>query len=369
MPVVLFPLFRRRRGHSEGRGTGRTGGPALPATPNTARPRTANALPSWNNTNPRAGPVVPTTSLQNNFAPRIVDQATLLKNSPIGPGRAYQMSPADDISNANMQIQLVYTSNPTTVSGSIQVTTAIQNVYILNPGGTIIQFYPGYILHAQYTRFNAVTTDFVDASTAVVVSGATLPTVTVQFPFISLPRPANPALGGYQVQFQYASFASIGVWATNNGPKITAATGLLSASITVTWTPAIGEATNGEGRVMVGQLTGLAAGVNDEAQNMNVKNADVVDVLMQGFAADTDLDHITLQTNGGANLPFWTESDAVAAYTQKIQASRPTGQFWLLQSSQIAFNAATLFQIWLATGATTTSITVATFRYANPGEP
>src|SRR5207244_2672352 len=86
----------------------------------------------------------------------------------------------------------------------------------------------------------------------------------------------------------------------------------------------------------------------------------IAEMALYAFAADTDLDRIVLLTNGQAIEPHLPNALLAARDANEIQATRPTvangNLFWLHASSQFAINPTSQFQLFLVTGATTTSV-------------
>jgi hypothetical protein len=276
--------------------------------------------------------------------------------------------PSTNITNLTLGVSVAYSSGAS-VTGSIAPTSAIAYILINDENGRTVMTIPGNLLHETYKRFSPWTDDFTETASTVLASqsGTALATVPVQLPYLRLP--ALPDGAQYQVAVVYQPISALGSYATNNGPTVTAATGVTGYTVTVSITPTFGDAdaVGGLQSYLVPFSCQVSKGVNDLAQNMALKNVSVVDLLMYGFAADADLDHIQLTTNSGAQIPYEDEPNLLAAYFSKIQAARATGVFWLLPNSQIGFNASTSFQIFLTSGATTTVIYFLGYRVAPPG--
>ncbi len=318
----------------------------------TQQPRTVN---------PRAGVPVQNTILEQQNLRVGTDQLTL-GTSVIGPVRTWDLPVSGDIVNIILDLNLAYSSG-STVSGSIQPSTAINYILINKADGTPVAQIFGVVLHELYKRFSIHYQDFVENANTVSASqtNTALPTQSVMLPYVQLPASAGP----YQISFIYNAYSSLGSYATNNGPTITPASGLTGAILSNSITAYYGDADGLECHI-VPSSSQVNPGVNDLAQVMAVKNVSIVDFLMYGFAADTDLDHETLIVNGMAPAPYVTESQLVALYESHIQASRAKGVFWQFPSSQIAFNANSSFQLFLSSTATTKNIQFTYYRLAPP---
>lgn len=352
--MILFP-FGKMTGKNAKKGV------AANVNPNKAKSK-PSIFQESRQINPRAGVPVQTSILQTQSLRVGTDQVDLPSAGVIGPVRTWDLPVQGDLTNIILDLSLVYSSG-STVTGSIQPSTAINYILINKIDGTPIMQIFGVVLHEMYKRFSIHNLDFPEPATAVVASAtnSTLPSLSIQLPYLLLPGAAGP----YQISFIYNSFAALGEYSANNGPVISAATGITSASVSNSITAYYGDS-NGLESHIVPSSAHVSPGVNDLAQVMAVKNVSIVDFLMYGFVADSDLDHETLIVNGIAPAPYVTESQLASLYSAHIQATRATGVFWQFPSSQIAFNANSQFQLFLSSGATTSTVFFVYFRVSPP---
>ena len=306
---------------------------------------------------PRAPVPVQGTVLQANSFRVGIDQATL-GSASTGNVRTWQL-PTSDINRMTLGLTLTYSSAATTVSGSIQPSTAISLMTISRSDGTPVVQVSGKVLHEIYKRFSEHNNDFSETSRTVTAGKTVTATVALPLPYLRLPAAGAP----YNLEFNYNSISSLGSYAANNGPTVTAATGIKTASVSTSMTVFYGATEGLETRIIQSNVP-VVTGENDLAQLMSVKNQSLVDVLMYGFAADTDLDYITLIVNGEAPIPYEGRETLISKYEDAIQAARATGVFWLFPSSQIAFNANSNFQLFQSDTATTTKLGFLFYRVA-----
>ncbi len=314
--------------------------------------------------NPRAGATVPATVLDPNNSRVGVDQATL-GSAAIGPVKTWTLPMLDDINDVELTVAGTYTSGAT-VTGSIQASTFFSQILIQDSTGkTLMTILPEF-LHPFYEHYSEYRNDFTDTSTTVAASqtAKALPVITIPMPFVNLPVVGGP----YQIAFVYQAISGLGSWATDNVYPSTAATGLTAATVSVTISAGFGDV-NGMESKLVPTSFSVSTGVNDLAQQVPSKNSAVADVYMYNFAADGDLDHISLTTPGSTapQFPYLTEGELAARWSSRIQATRGVGEFFLLPNSQVAFTVNTSFQVVLTSSATTTVLKVAIYRLSVPG--
>ena len=342
--------------------SGQRSAPVLPVTQN-ATPAPVHQAATNTTAGLRSPTPVQTSILEGQMLRVATDQWTGT-SATSGIRQPWQL-PATDQVGMVLSIGMSYSSGAT-VTGSIQPTTAIAYALINDASGRTVMTIPGNLLHELYKRFSPWTTDFAETATTVAASqsNTALPSVAVMCPWFAIPGLANGAQ--YQIALVYQPISALGSYGTNNSATVTAATGVTGYTITVGVTTYFGN-TMGQQAYLTPYSNKVSPGVNDLAQNQAVKNVSINDLLMYNFAADTDLDHIQLSVNTGAQVPYEDEPNLLAAYLGHIQAARASGTFWLFPNSQIAFNATTSFQMFLAAGATTTTVYFLAWRLAPPG--
>lgn len=376
--LTLFPKRRKaaKVARMQGARYAQQGTRGTPVAPHYGNVRSgigpgAAGYPATQEQNPRGIPAGPTTVGLNNSKRQFTDQATLASNKSVDGKQQYNL-PVADIIEVDLELSGTYSSG-TGGSGNIQLTTAISWIFVNNPDGTPISIIPGYALHMLYERYSKTKIDFTDTSTAVEASqsNTALPTITVPMPYLSVPLAgAKGPEQGYQIEFTYASYGSVGAWGTNNLPTVTAATGLTGMSVTVKGRPYFGDTGGFERRIKTGNLSGLSEpGANQEGDIIAVKNVSIEDIALVNFAADADLDHIDYFSGGGAQDAQVSGADLTARWDRNIQATRPVGCWWFFSSSQIVLGAESTFDIYLSSGATTTKINYIASRLAAPGSP
>lgn len=308
-------------------------------------------------TNPRAAAPVPTT-ISEATSKKLVDETKTL-GAAVVSGQSYPLPTDYDIVNAILNLSLTFTSG-STGTGNIQASTAISEIRFINADGIVVADILGTQLHMLYERFSLHMTDFLDPSKAVPAAAANTVTNTqIPLPYLRLPS----ANGPFQIQIIYNPLSALGSYASDNGPKITPATDITAASIVCGITVLYG---NAEGVTSYISSTNLpvSPGFNNLSQRMPVQNQSVAELFMYGFAADTDLEYLSIDVNGQTIETYLGEGDLSARDEQIIQAPRPAGMFWLLETSQIAFNASSTFNLFLSTSATTTAVYFVFYRLA-----
>ena len=314
--------------------------------------------------NPRAGATVPATVLDPNNSRVGVDQATL-GSAAIGPVKTWTLPMIDDINDIVLSVASTYSSGAT-VTGSIQVTTFFSQILIQDATGKTLMTILPELLHPFYEHYSEYRNDFTDTSTTVAASQSAkaLPTLSFSMPYVNLPVSGGP----YQISFVYQAISGLGSWASDNVYPSTAATGLTAATVSVTISAGFGNVGGVESKLVPTSFS-VSTGVNDLAQQVPSKNSSVADVYLYNFAADGDLDHISLTTPGSTapQFPYETEGELAARWSSRIQATRGVGEFFLLPNSQVAFTVNTTFQVVLTSSATTTTLKVAIYRLSVPG--
>lgn len=306
-------------------------------------------------TNPRAPAPVPTSIVQLSVQ-HVTTETRDLGASPVSTS-SVPLPATDDIIDMYLNTTVTFDAGAT-VTGAIQATTAIQQIFVYNASGEPVDVILGEQLHMLYANYSIHKTDFTDSATTVVAStNAQSANAVIQLPYLRLPA----ANGPFSVMIFFSPLSSLGSWATNNGPSLTAATGLTSASVAVGFDVVFG---NAEGVTSYIQSTTITVGPgeNDIQSRVPMQNLTLAEVILYNFAADTDLQYISIQTNGQVIESYTSEGQLVARDNAYIQAARPTGLFWLLPNSQIALNSSSTFAVFLKQGATTTSIKVVTYR-------
>ena len=292
-----------------------------------------------------------------------VDQATLGPAS-VGPMRTWIL-PNADINNINLTVSGSYSSGAT-VSGSIAITSAFSEIRISRANGTPIVILPGVVLHELYKRYGPKTEDYSETALTVAASAsnAALNTTVIPMGWLRLPALGAP----YAIEFRYVAYSALGSFAANNGPMVTAATGVTAASINTVITVIYGTTEGLETRVITNTIL-IGHGVNDIAQLMSMKKVPIDDLLLYGWAADGDFDHETLITQGSAPIPYESGYDLIAAYEGAVLATRATGVFWQFPTSRLLFDENSMFQVTESESGSTTSITALYYRVAAPNAP
>ncbi len=306
-------------------------------------------------TNPRAPAPVPTSIVQLSVQHVTTETRTL--GSTAVSTSSVPLPATDDIIDMYLNTTVTFDAGAT-VSGSVQATSAIQQIFIYNAAGEPVDVILGEQLHMLYANYSIHKTDFTDTATTVVAStDSQTANSVIQLPYLRLPA----ANGPFSVMIFLSPLSSLGSWATNNGPTLTAATGITSASVAVGIDVVFG---NAEGVTSYIQSTTITVGTgeNDIQSRVPMQNLTLAEVILYGFAKDSDLQYISIQTNGQVIENYTTEGQLVARDNAYIQAARPAGLFWLLPNSQIALNSSSTFAVFLSSNATTTSIKVLTYR-------
>jgi len=311
--------------------------------------------PTTQMSNPRAAAPVTPSVMEVGTARIGAEQATLTAG-PLGPLNTRAIPNLHDVIGLLLSVTSIYSSGAG-VTGSMTATSVLAQVNIRDPTGTVIMSVLAENFHSFHERFSKWTNDFTDTAVTVVASQSNVAGPTSQ---IRIPCRLPASHGPYQIDIIYTNLAGVGSWAANNGPLLTAATGLTAFTATVQMEAIYGDAGGYESHFVPTTFGGLGVGVNDIAQNFPVKNQAIAEIAFTRFAADTDLDRIVIHTNGQSIEPHLSEAALVARDADAIQATRPTAAngnvFWLFPSTQFAVNPTTQFQIYLDQGATTTTI-------------
>lgn len=300
-------------------------------------------------TNPRAASPVSTT-VANNISSFITTETMTLASANV-TGSSWDLQVTSDVTKIILGLTGTYSSGAS-VKGSIQTTTGLALVTVYKNGSPVIQV-ANVHLHPLYERLSKWTDDFTDTAKTVAASQTktALNSATVEIP-CSLPADGSK----YMIQIQYSPYSGLGAYASNNGPTVTAATGVTAASITNAISVIYGDSIGGQTSHYVYTGFSVNTGINTVQQFMPVQNQSVQDVYLYNFAADSDLESLVITVNGQAVVPYEQESALAARNSNQIQATRPTGAFWVLPNSQIAFNNSSQFQVFLSSGASTTTI-------------
>jgi hypothetical protein len=353
MPLVIPGLTRgRKRGRPFQIAGHQPGTPTVPnpglAAHVPARPAPA-AAPSAEQqhhlANPRAAAPQPATHLEVVSQRVGVDQAST-GTAPVGPVRTWSLPVLADITRLTLGLSGTVSSGASG-AGTLQTTTIISQVIIKGRDGAPVMFLLGEDLHAQYQRFSEFRNDFTDSALTITanMSNAALNAATFDV-FTRLPAHAGP----YTIEFVYINTGGAGAWGTNNRPQITAATNVTAISINVAIDCQFGDAQGFEMHSVIASFP-IAGSLNDLSQLIPVRERTVLDVWIynatQSGAVDADLDHVTVIVNGASIEPFTSQAVLASRNTRVIQSTRPTATWWLLPTSQIAFNASSSFQVFM----------------------
>lgn len=357
MPLMLPPYLRKKNGVSQASALpGRSLGGNVPAIQRVAPQPAMSQAPTTPQSDPRAAKGTVPSSIMDIVTAHIGAEQATLSAGNVGPLNTRAIPNAHDVIELVLTVAWTYNS-ASAVTGTIQASSAIAQVNIRTPDGSVIMSILGENLHSYFERFSKWTNDFTDTAYTVLASqtGTAGNTSAIPVP-VRLPAKYGP----YQVDIIYAPLANLGAWAANNGPLITAATGVTAATFTVQQDAIYGDAGGYESHLVPATFGGLGAGVNDIAQTFPVKNKAVAEVALYNLAADADLDKIIILTNGQAIEPYLPRAVLAARDTHNIQAARPVAAnadlYWLYPSTSFAVNPTTQFQVFLVPGATTTSI-------------
>ena len=326
-----------------------------------------SALPSMkapaNRTvDPRAPIAVPTTVAAPS-GKHVTDVTKTLSASSTVSSSAEQLPTLGDIINMRLNTTVTFDAGAT-VSGSVQATTSIDHVEIFNNAGRIIMTITSEQFHMLFADYSPHKTDLSDPSTTVVAStNSQTATTYIQMPYVSLPASAGP----YSVVIYFAGYSNLGSWASDNGPTLTKATGISSASVTCGIDVSFGDAGGLESN-LVSTNVAVASGSNSLQNKVPFQNQSLAELILYGFAADSDLSYISVDVNGAAIVGNLSEGSIAGEDASIIQATRPKGLFWLSPAlgTQIALNTSSTFDVYLASGATTTSITALAYRLSPP---
>lgn len=305
-------------------------------------------------TDPRAPAPVP-TSLVEQSTQHITDISKNLGSGAIS-SESIALPTTGDIVSMYLSNNLSFVPGAT-VSGSIQSTTSIEQIFVFNAAGTVIMVILGSQLHMLYEEFSLHTTDFSDPATTVVASTNGTANSVVILPYLRLPASS----GSFSMQLYYTGVSNLGSWAANNGPALTVATGINSASVTTGVDVIFGNAEGGTSYISSASVP-VQPGINPLQNKVPMQNETIAEMIMYGFAADSDLAYLRIVTNGLTVESYTTSNQLIARDEGRIQATRPTGLFWILPNSQFAMNTSSTFELFLNQTATTTSITVLTYR-------
>ncbi len=306
-------------------------------------------------TNPRAAAPVPTSLVQ--LSVQHVTSETRTLGTSIVSTSSVPLPANDDIIDMYLNTTVTFDAGAT-VTGSVQATTAIAQVFIYNATGEPVAVILGEQLHMLYANYSIHKTDFTDTATTVTAStNSQTATSVIQFPYLRLPAADGP----FSIQVYFQPLSSLGSWASNNGPTLTAATGLTSASVAVGIDVVFGDA-EGATSYIQSSTVSVGTGQNDIQSRVPMQNMTLAEMILYGFKADSDLQAITIQTNGQVIESYTSEGQLAARDNAYIQATRPTGLFWLLPNSQFALNSSSTFTVFQSSDATTTSIKVLTYR-------
>lgn len=312
--------------------------------------------------NPRAAVVVPET-IAAASGKHVTDVTRSLASTLTVSSSMETLPTLGDIINMELDLQVLFDSGAT-VTGSVQATTAIDHVAIYNNHGSIIMTIRGSQFHMMYSDYSVHRTDFPDPLTAVVASAnAQSASANIMMPYMSLPASAGP----YSVVVYFVGFENLGNWATNNGPVLTAATGLTSATVICGINVIFGDA-GGMESALTSVAIPMGVGNNTLVGKIPFANESIAELILYGFAADKDLQYLSIDTNGATVNGNLSESRIAAADAEIIQATRPTGLFWLgpAVGTQFALNSSSTFDVYLTNTATTTSITAVAYRLSPP---
>ena len=356
MPFVFpYPIKKPIRTGLPPPSQGRKGlAGTVPST--TPRPAPAPGKPQESrSTNPRAAAPVPTSLVQLSVQ-HVTTETRTLGASPVSTS-SVPLPANDDIIDMYLNTTVTFDAGAT-VTGSVQATTAIQQIFIYNNYGEPVDVILGENLHMLYANYSIHKTDFTDTATTVVAStNSQSANSVVQFPYLRLPAADGP----FSLMIFFSPLSSLGSWAANNGPTLTAATGLTSASVAVGIDVVYG---NAEGVTSYIQPATIAVGPgeNDIQTKVPMQNMTIAELILYNFAADSDLQFITIQTNGQVIESYTSEGQLVARDNAYIQAARPAGLFWLLPNSQFALNSSSTFAVFLTPTATTAHLKVVAYR-------
>ena len=356
MPFVFpYPIKKPIRTGLPPPSQGRKGlAGTVPST--TPRPAPAPGKPQESrSTNPRAAAPVPTSLVQLSVQ-RVTTETRTLGASPVSTS-SVPLPANDDIIDMYLNTTVTFDAGAT-VTGSVQATTAIQQIFIYNNYGEPVDIILGENLHMLYANYSIHKTDFTDTATTVVAStNSQSANSVVQLPYLRLPAADGP----FSLMIFFSPLSSLGSWAANNGPTLTAATGLTSASVAVGIDVVYG---NAEGVTSYIQPATIAVGPgeNDIQTKVPMQNMTIAELILYNFAADSDLQFITIQTNGQVIESYTSEGQLVARDNAYIQAARPAGLFWLLPNSQFALNSSSTFAVFLTPTATTAHLKVVAYR-------
>ena len=357
--MVVFPGFRKPL--LAGQNGIKSKSVSLPPVQKPSAPPSTKA-PVSRTVDPRAPVNVPTTVAAPS-GKHVTDVTKTLSSSSLVSSSAEQLPTLGDIINMRLNTVVTFDAGAT-VSGSVQATTSIDHVNIYNNSGRIIAVVTSEQFHMLYADYSPHKTDLSDPATTVVAStNSQTATTYIQMPYISLPASAGP----YSIELFFAGYSNLGSWASDNGPTLTAATGITSASVVCGIDVSFGDAGGLESNI-VSTAVSVGVGGNSLQNKVPFQNQSLAELILYGFKKDSDLSYLSVDVNGAAVVGNLSEGSIAGEDATIIQATRPTGLFWLSPAlgTQIALNTSSTFDVYLASGATTTSITALAYRLSPP---
>lgn len=314
-------------------------------TASTQQPRTVN---------PRAPAPVPTSILEQSTQ-HIADISKTLSTGVIS-SESIALPTSADIIDCYLNTTVNFTPGAT-VSGSVQATTALEQIFIFDAVGAVTMVILGEQLHMLYSAYSVHKTDFPDTAVTLVASTPGSANSVIQIPYLRLPAASGP----FSMQLYFVGYGSLGQWGTANAPTLTAATGITSASVVVGVDVIFGNAEGATSYLNSATLS-VSQGINPLVNRVPMQNQSIANMILYGFSADDDLGYVRIVTNGQTIEGYTTYGQLIARDAAMIQATRPTGLFWLLPNSQFALNSSSTFDIFGATGISTQQITVVMYR-------
>lgn len=351
MPIVFPYPIKRGRTVIPAPKKGLSG--SVPAK--VARPTKASTPQVSKQTDPRAPAPVPTSLIQ--LSTQHVTTETRTLGTSVVSTSSVPLPATDDIIDMYLNTTVTFDAG-STVSGSVQATSAISQVIVYNNQGEPVMLILGEQLHMLYANYSIHKTDFTDTATSVTAStDSQSASCVIQFPYFRLPAADGP----FSVQIYLQPISSLGSWATSNGPTLTAATGITSASVSIGIDVIFGDA-QGVTSYIQSTTVDVGTGNNMIQSRVPMQNMTIAEMILYNFAADSDLQYIMITTNGQTIESYTSEGQLAARDNAYIQAARPTGLFWLLPNSQFALNSSSTFSVFLSSSATTKTIKVVTYR-------
>ncbi len=164
--------------------------------------------------------------------------------------------------------------------------------------------------------------------------------VSVPVPCLSLPA----AKGPYALRVTYEAYTNLGFGSATSG------------TYSVEYQVVYGLSQNGMEANMTYMDFALPSGTFDLGTVAPVQDQAIAEVIISGFAADTDLNFIEILVNGSPAAPRLTQAALSALWSEAFNASRPTGTFAVASKiirQQLAFNRSSHFFINMAVGTDT----------------